>query len=65
MTGKVRIDKEINSIKLKIIVNDLTKPNYTITFLNGSTSISKQENALKQAEYWDGLIKVFIHSQMK
>lgn len=61
LTSRVNVDKEINSIKLKITVNDLTKPNYTITFLDGKTSKSQQDNALQQAEYWDSLIKVFMH----
>lgn len=65
LTGKVSIDKEVNSIKLKIIVNDLSRPNYSITFLEGKTNKYRQDNALKQAEYWDGLIKVFIHGQLK
>lgn len=62
MTTDVRVNKEVNSIKLKVTVNDLKKPNYTITFLEGKTNRSHQDNALQQAEYWDSLIKVFIHT---
>jgi len=62
LTSKVRVNKEINSIKLKVTVNDLTKPNYTITFLDGKKNKSQQDNALEQAEYWDSMIKVFMHT---
>ena len=61
VTSKVSVDKEVVSIKLKVTVNDLTKPNYSIIFLEGKTNKYRQDNALQQAEYWDSLIKVFIH----
>jgi hypothetical protein len=60
MTSKVRVDKKVNSIKLKVTVNDLTKPNYSIVFLSGTATTSQQNNALQTAEYWDGVLKVFL-----
>lgn len=62
LTSKVRIEKKINSIKIRVTVNDLSKPNYTIVFLEGSASKRQQLQALQQAEYWDSIIKIFVHN---
>jgi hypothetical protein len=61
LTSRVRVDKQINSIKLKVTVADFANPNHTITFLRGRGSRSQQERAMKQVEYWDSLVKIFLH----
>ena len=62
MTTNVRVKKQVDSIKLKVTVNDLRRPNYTIVFLDGQANKALQDLAFNEAEYWDSIIKVFIHT---
>ena len=65
LTSKVDINKEITSIKLIIIVNDLDQPNYEIVVLTGQPNKNQQESALKQAEYWNGMLKVLSNDKFE
>ena len=56
-TSKANIHKTISSIELKIRVNDLNMPIFTIPFLGFSSSQRVQDLAIQDVEYWDSLIK--------
>jgi hypothetical protein len=63
LTSKVKVEKSMTSINLKVTVNSLTTPIFTINFLSGSAAKNKQNAALRDAEHWDGIIRIFIWRQ--
>lgn len=72
LSGSTTSTNEVNSIDLKIIVNDTKTPIHIINFLNADVidfngkpfpvkkSDDKYKNAIEKANYWQSLISVLI-----
>lgn len=62
LTGPKRTTNRVQRIDIKITVNDIQKPHYTINFLAGdvSHSSSMYKSSRSQADHWLGLIKVLM-----
>lgn len=62
-TGKVKNEKKVNSIDLKIIMNDINNPVYKINCLSGSFNSDELivKQIMERAEKWHGVISAMIY----
>jgi len=63
LSGSKRTKAIVTKIELKLIVNDMEQPNYSISFLSKETKrgSSAHKAAMKLAEKWYGMFQVLIN----